>query len=54
MLDLVAASTRGAAGAHDVADNIHRALAEILPLERREDDVALLVLRACPGEAAGG
>lgn len=54
VLDLVAASTRGAAGAHDVADNIHRALAEVLPLERREDDIALLVLRACPGEAAGG
>lgn len=46
VLDLVAASTRGAGGAHDIADGIHRALAEILPLERREDDIALLVLRA--------
>lgn len=47
VLDLVAASARGAAGAQDTADHIHRALAEILPLEQREDDIALLVLRVC-------
>ena len=48
VLDLVAESAGRASDAEGTADNIHQALAEILPLDRREDDIALLVLRARP------
>jgi len=30
----------------DVADRIHQRLADILPFDRRNDDIALLVLTA--------
>lgn len=39
-------ATAKAPNAEAIADNIHQALALILPLDERNDDVALLVLRA--------
>ena len=52
VLDLVGQAARGGLDADDTADGIHRRLAEILPIPRREDDIALLVLRACPDGGA--
>lgn len=46
VLDLVAAAARDGGSAEGTAEAIHRALAAILPIDRRDDDIALLVLRA--------
>jgi PAS domain S-box-containing protein len=43
---LVQGAAAGSEHADDVADGIHRALDRILPIEQRNDDIALLVLRA--------
>lgn len=43
---IVSDATAAAGSAETIADNIHRALAAILPLHERNDDVALLILRA--------
>lgn len=51
VLELVGAASRAGLHADGTADQIHRRLAEILPIPRREDDIALLVLRACPDGA---
>ncbi len=48
VLRLVERSVAGSVDAEGTADRIHAALAEILPIDRREDDIALLVLRAHP------
>ncbi len=45
---LVATATATQGTAETIADNIHRALEAILPLDERHDDVALLILRAIP------
>ena len=44
---IVDAEVRSARHVEDVADRIHGRLAEILPFEERNDDIALLVLRVC-------
>jgi PAS domain S-box-containing protein len=44
--DLVAEEVRAARSVEAAADGIHRRLAAILPFDRRNDDIALLVLRA--------
>ena len=43
---LVASATATRGTAETIADDIHRALEAILPLDARNDDVALLILRA--------
>ena len=43
---LVASATATGGTVETIADNIHRALEAILPLDERHDDVALLILRA--------
>lgn len=48
VLRLVERSVAASVDAEGTTDNIHAALGEILPLDRREDDIALLVLRAEP------
>lgn len=48
VLELVGAAARAGFDAGGAADEIHRLLAEVLPIPQREDDIALLVLRACP------
>ena len=52
VLELVGGASRAGLHADGTADQIHRRLAEILPIPRREDDIALLVLHACPDRAA--
>jgi len=50
LLAIVARCVREADDAEGTADAMHEAIAGILPLERREDDIALLVLRVtAPG-----
>lgn len=51
VLALVGESARAALDADGTADQIHQRLGAILPIPRREDDIALLVLRACPDGA---
>ena len=53
VLELIGAAARSARHADGTADEIHRRLAEILPIPQREDDIALLVLRACPDGSDG-
>lgn len=45
VLDLIARCVRDSDDAQSAADGIHAALGDILPLDEREDDIALLVLR---------
>ncbi len=51
VLALVGESARAALDADGTADQIHQRLGAVLPIPRREDDIALLVLRACPDGA---
>lgn len=51
VLDLVGEASRVGLHADGTADQIHRRLAEILAIPERDDDIALLVLRACPDGA---
>jgi PAS domain S-box-containing protein len=45
VLELITTCVRDSNDAPSTADRIHAALGDILPLEQREDDIALLVLR---------
>ncbi len=46
--EIFARATVGAESADEVADRIHQALESILPFDRRNDDIALLVVRIAP------
>ena len=42
---IIARATASSASAEDIADRIHEALDSVLSFDRRDDDIALLVLR---------
>jgi hypothetical protein len=45
---LVRRAAEGATSAEDVADRLGRSLHELLPVARRNDDVAIVVARVVP------